>query len=130
MKLYTSIEQAKRIYELCVASARTEKTLTYGEVLDSLGYKPGVSGHAIRYVLELTLIACANLGLPQLTSIVVNQATGRPSEGGYIGLWEEEAQSVFNHQEWSYVDEVDWEYVWDNRKQLSDKHGTENYWGR
>jgi len=125
----TSLEQAKRIYEVCVASARNEKTLTYGDVLNFLGYKLGVSGIAIRYGLELTLITCADLGLPQLTSIVVNEATGRPSEGGHKGIWEEEVQNVFNHQEWPNVDEIDWKYTWDNRKTLSDQYGTPGYWG-
>lgn len=123
-----SIEQAPRIYELCVASARNGETLTYGDVINYLGYPPGVGGRAIRYGLELTWIACASLGLPKLTSIVVNQATGRPSEGGHIGVWDEDVQSVFNHLEWPNVDEIDWEYVWDNRKHLSNKYGTPGYW--
>ncbi len=124
-------EQAKRIYELCVVSAKAENTLTYAEVLDSLGYQQGVSGQAIRYGLELVLIACANMGLPILTSIVVNQSTGRPSDGGYPkDPWKKEVQSVFNHKEWPVMDEIDWKYVWNNRKQLSNKHGTSGYWSR
>jgi len=75
-------EQARRIYGLCVVRANTTKrTLTYGEVLYSLGYKKGVSGQAIRYGLELVLIACADSGLPKLTSIVVNKLSGSPSAG-------------------------------------------------
>jgi len=123
-------EQAKQIYKLCVASATiTKKTLTYGEVLSALGYKKGVSGQAIRYGLELVLIACADSGLPILTSIVVNQSTGSPTAGKYPdNSWKKEAQRVFRHVEWPNVDEIDWEYVWGNRQKLSDKHGEIGYW--
>lgn len=123
-------EQARMIYELCVASSKTTKnTLTYGELLNNLGYKKGVSGQAIRYGLELVLIACADLGLPILTSIVVNQSTGSPSPGEPPGKsWEKETKRVFSYKGWPDVDEIDWKYVWDNRKELSDKHGTSGYW--
>ena len=130
-------EQAKQIYELCVTRANTTKnTFTYGEILKALGYKKNVSGQAIRYALELVLIACVDSGLPILTSIVINQLTGSPSPpappGEYLdnslNLWEKEAQKVFSHVEWPGVDEIDWEYVWENRKDLSDKHGTRGYW--
>lgn len=123
-------EQARKIYGLCIAKANaTKNTLTYGEVIEALGYKKGVSGQAIRYGLELVLIACANSGLPILTSIIVNQLTGSPSAGEYPDKsWEKEAQRVFSHKEWPNVDEIDWKYIWDNRKRLSDKHGTPGYW--
>lgn len=126
-----SKEQARKIYELCIAKANaTKNTLTYGEVLKVLGYKKGVSGQAIRYGLELVLIACADSRLPILTSIVVNQLTGSPSAGKYPDKsWEKEAQRVFSHDEWPDVDEIDWKYIWENRKKLSDKHGTSGYWG-
>lgn len=124
-------EQAKKIYSICIAKANTNKnTLTYGEVLKALGYKKGVSGQAIRYGLELVLIACADSGLPRLTSIVVNQLTAIPSAGEYPGgSWKKEAERVFSHKEWPEVDEIDWKYIWKNRKMLSDKHGTPGYWG-
>jgi len=123
-------EQARKIYELCIARANdTKNTLSYGEVLKTLGYKKGVSGVAMRYGLELVLIACADNGLPILTSIVVNELTGSPSAGKYPNKsWEKEAQKVFRHKEWPDVDEIDWEYIWENRKRLSDKHGTPGYW--
>ena len=131
-------EQAKKIYALCVTRANTTKnTFTYGEILNALGYKKGVSGQAIRYGLELVLIACVDSGLPNLTSIVVNQSTGSPSPPTPTGedpvtpynYWEKEAQKVFCNVEWPDVDEIDWKYVWENRKRLSAKHGTPGYWG-
>jgi hypothetical protein len=124
-----SVAQAKQIYQLCVDSAMASRTLTYGAVLNSLGYDRGVPGYAIRYGLELVLIACRDRELPGLTSIVVNESTGRPSVGGYPqDRWDGDVQGVFAHQKWPPVDEVDWEYVWKNRRQLSNMHGTPGYW--
>ena len=124
-------QQAKKIYEVCVVNARRGKTLTYREVLDYLGYKKNVQGHSIRYGLELAWIACAHTNLPILTSIVVNHATGEPSADGYpVADWESDAQKVFNHQEWPHVDDIDWIYVWENRKELSNIHGTRGYWSK
>jgi hypothetical protein len=129
----TSNEQAKQIYEMCVASARANKTLTYGNLLHSLGYGIGVTGHAIRYGLELVLVACAITKLPMLTSIVVNQSSGRPSDGGLpidMDSWEKVAKNVFDRNEWPLVNEIDWAFVWRNRKQLSKEYGTKGYWGK
>lgn len=125
-----SIQQAKKIYEICVLKAKTGKTVTYQEVLDYLGYNIGTPGHAIRYGLELAWIACAYSDLPILTSIVVNNASGAPSSSGYsVPDWEKDAQKVFNHREWPSVDVIKWDYIWDNRKDLSNTYGTRGYWG-
>lgn len=126
-----SKEQARKIYELCITNLNdTKNLLTYGEVLKALGYKKGVSGQAIRFGLELVLISCADSGLPILTSTVVNQLTGSPSAGEYPNKsWEKEAQRVFSHKDWPDVDEIDWKYIWENRKKLSNKFGTPGYWG-
>ena len=101
----TSIKQAEKIYDLCVQSAKKQKTLTYGEVLQSLGYRKVVSGHAIRYGLELVLIACGDRKLPMLTAIVVNQSTGMPAQGGYAGSsWAKDIKKVFNHKHKKWPD--------------------------
>lgn len=125
-----SIKQAQKIYEVCVLNAKIGKTVTYKKVLDYLGYDLGVPGHAIRYGLELAWIACSHSKLPILTSIVVADATGKPSPSGYsVHDWEKDAQKVFAHKEWPEVDEIDWNYIWENRKELSNTHGTQGYWG-
>jgi len=125
-----SSAQAKKIYELCVNSAKSGETLTYGEVLQSLGYRKGVSGNAIRYGLELVLIACADRALPMLTAIVVNQANEEPTPAGYAGSsWAKDRDKVFNHKKWPDVTTFAWRAVWDDRKELSKKYGTEGYWG-
>jgi hypothetical protein len=124
-----SREQAKQIYPLCVDRAKLKQTLSYGDVLKSLGYKKGVAGHAIRYGLELVLIACADNHLPMLTCIVVCKDNDKPSDGGYRGVsWEEDSQKVFSHKDWLAVDEIDWDLTWRNRKLLSAKYGTPGYW--
>lgn len=124
----TCREQAVTIYELCVASAKTNNTLSYGDVISALGYGKGVRGHAIRYGLELVLIACAHLGLPILSSLVVNESSGSPSPEPPGKSWEEEILNSFRQEKWPHVDEIDWEYVWNNRNELSDRYGTSGYW--
>jgi hypothetical protein len=118
-------EQARKIYEVCISSAKVKRTITYQEVLNSLGYADGISGNAIRYGLELVLITCADQGLPKLTSIVVNKSTGEPSPNGLtVDL------SVFVKKEWPAVNKIDWIYYWNKRKQLSHKYGTPGYWSK
>ena len=126
----TSIEQAEKIYELCVNSAKRGETLTYGEVLHALGYRQGVSGDAIRYGLELVLIACADRDLPMLTAIVVNQSNGEPTPDEPAGSsWAKDREKVFKYKTWPDVATFAWAAVWDNRKELSAKYGTKGYWG-
>ena len=122
------IQQAEKIYEVCVINAKAGTTVTYREVLNRLGYGPGVSGQAIRYGLELTWIACIDCDLPSLTSIVVNSTTGEPSSGYSVDDWKKDAQKVFKQREWPNADEIDWDFVWENRKELSNKYGTRGYW--
>ena len=124
-----AINQAQEIYGLCVEAAQAKSFLTYRRVLHRLGYNSNVGGHAIRYGLELVWIACAKEGLPVLTSIIVNQATGEPTKSGYdVPDWRKNAEKVFAHKEWPNVDAIDWDYVWENRKVLSDTYGTRGYW--
>lgn len=135
-QFYTPAEVSRimaKVIGICVTRANTiQNAFTYGEILSALGYKEGVPGHAIRYGLELVLIACVDSGLPILTSIVVNQTTGSPTPptptGNSHNSWEKEAHRVFSHVGWPDVDEIDWDYVWENRHSLSDKHGIRGYW--
>lgn len=125
------IEQAKKIYELCVSNAKLGEPLTYRAVLDHLGYGPRVQGHSIRYGLELAWIACAYSKLPILTSIVVEQKTGGPSETGYsVPNWKADAMKVYAQEVWPVVDDIDWKYVFENRVDLSNAFGTRGYWKR
>ncbi len=122
-------QQAIKIYEVCVKNAKLGKKLTYRDVLDYMGYGKRVQGHSIRYGLELAWIACAYSKLPILTSIVVNQGTGEPSASGYsVADWEKDAQKVFKQKEWPLVDNIDWDYVYNHRAELSNKYGTRGYW--
>lgn len=124
-------QQAIKIYEVCVKNAKLGNKLTYRDVLDYLGYGVRVQGHSIRYGLELAWIACAFSKLPILTSIVVNQGTGEPSASGYsVADWEKDAQKVFKQKEWPRVDDIDWDYVYKHRTELSNIHGTRGYWNK
>lgn len=122
------LQQAMKIYEVCVSQAKLAETITYREVLDYLGYGERVQGHSIRYGLELAWIACAYSKLPILTSIVVNRWTGEPSEGYSVNDWENEEKKVFEHTDWPKVDDIDWNYVYRNREELSGLHATRGYW--
>ncbi len=126
----TAIEQAAMIYTFSSQAAKAGKTVTYRDVLDYLGYGPGVSGQAIRYGLELAWIACSYMGIPSVTAIIVNQSSGAPSEGYSVEDWERDAQQVFSQDNWHPSDEIDWNYVWYNRVGLSEKHSTRGYWTR
>lgn len=126
----TAIEQAVKIYKVCVQAAKEGNIISYRQVLDELGYGPRVSGHAIRYGLELAWIACAHKGLPSLTAIVVNQSTGAPSEGYAVVDWQKDKQAVFAIKNWPVADSIDWPFIWDSRIELSEKYGTRGYWAR
>ena len=123
-----SLEQAPLIYELCVQATAP---LTYRQVLDHLGYGPSARGHVIRYGLELVRLACEMRGLPVLTAIVVQQSSGRPSDGGLpedASDWELEKTRVLACRIWPPASEINWQFVWDNRRCLSDKYGMKDYW--
>ena len=78
--------------------------------------------------MELALVGCTSIGLPKLTSIVVKKDTGKPAAGYPLETWEDDVDGVFEYQNWPEVDEIDWEYVWNNRVILSDEYGTKGYW--
>lgn len=126
----TAIEQAEKIYSVCMQAAKEGKTLNYRDVLNKLGYGPKVGGHVIRYGLELAWMACAYKGLPSLTAIVVNKSTGAPSEGYAVVDWQKDKQAVFAVQSWPIADSIDWTFIWENRVELSEKYGTRGYWMR
>lgn len=127
----TALEQAQKIYVICVESTKDGSLITYKEVLDKLGYGPRVSGHAIRYGLELVWIACAHTKQPILTSIIVNKRTGAPNPDGYsVESWKNDAVKVMKCNKWLHVDQIDWDYIWANRAELSDKHATRGYWSK
>jgi hypothetical protein len=110
-----SIEQAQKIYALCVGAAKMGKTLKYREVLDHLGYKPRATGQVIRSGLKLAGKACAEKKLPKLTCIIVTKASGKPSKEYQPELWEKDVKIVFCHKDWPSVHDIDWQYIWDHR---------------
>lgn len=123
-----ALKQAQLIYQCGVTAARNGVTITYRDVLNELGYSEKVSGQAIRYGLELAWIACADKGLPSITSIIVNKGSGSPSGGYAVDDWEKDKDKVFAQSDWPALNDFDWDYIWVNRAQLSDKYGTRGYW--
>lgn len=117
-----AIEQATIIYPLLVQSAKTGCTLTYREVNDSLGYKNNASGHAIRPGMDLIVLYCKDAGYPQLTSLIVNKNSGKPTEGYAYGSGEnipDEHSKCFKHQ-WERF--FNYKEIWDRRVELRKAH--------
>jgi len=124
--------QVEEIYKLCLSevSNNNANTLTYGEVLEKLGYEKKTSGNAIRHALELLLIACGYHNLPRLSYLIVNKSSGRPTNNAYQHeKWDEELEKIKTFQTWPQVEEIDWEHIWNNRVSLSAQYGVPGYWG-
>jgi hypothetical protein len=117
-----AIEQAEKIYPLLVQAARERTTFTYGEINRSLGYKHNASGHAIRPGMDLIVLYCFEYGSPQLTSLIVNKKSGKPTEGYAYG----EGENI-NHEHlacYAHKWEASFDYagIWNRRFQLRKKY--------
>ena len=55
-------------------------------------------------------------------------ASGTPSEGYSVENWELDAEKVYAQTNWPATDDIDWDFIWENRAALSDKFGTRGYW--
>lgn len=90
----TVAERAVQIWQLLIGAARVRQTLTYSMVADAIGMGAGT----LAQPLELVMGFCDRNGLPPLTVLVVNQATGRPGAG--LSTLEElnrDRERVFNY---------------------------------
>ncbi|URD60577.1 ribose-phosphate pyrophosphokinase [Sphingomonas sp. KRR8] len=73
-----------------IAAARAGTALTYGELLERLGYafsRPKM--RALCKVLTLIDEQAAAAGEPELAVLVVRQSDGLPGQGWWIGSWEQ-----------------------------------------
>ncbi len=70
-------EREAQIWSVLVLAARTQQILSYG-MLEKI---VGIPKHGLGPVLAPIQAYCKNNKLPPLTSIVVNEKTGLPSEG-------------------------------------------------
>lgn len=74
----TRAGRALQIYLILIGYARSRQVLTYGELGRLIGYTHvGVIGN----VLGPIMAYCERENLPPLTSIVVNEKTGKPGAG-------------------------------------------------
>ena len=89
-----AFEQAEIIYPLLVKAAKNRSTFTYGEINEALGYKNNASGHAIRAGMDLIVLYCTESDFPQLTSLIVNKESGRPTEGYAYGKGKKSTRST------------------------------------
>jgi len=74
----TNATRAVQIWQILVAKASSRETLTYGELAKLLKYGgAGTLSHSLGHIMYY----CQQNGLPPLTVIVVNKATGSPGDG-------------------------------------------------
>ncbi len=72
-----------------IAAARAGTSLSYGELLEQLGYsfsRPKM--RALCKVLEAVDRAAETAGEPELAVLVVRQSDGLPGQGWWVGSWE------------------------------------------
>ena len=67
-----------QIYPILIGAAHNRQTLTYGMVADLLGYE---GAGVLDRQLGLLMYWCDDHGLPPVTVLVVNSATGLPGVG-------------------------------------------------
>ena len=72
--------RAAQIWPLLVRAAGEENTLTYGELADKMGMKPG-AGRVMGRFLDPIMRYCDYHGLPPLTALVTKKTGGLPSDG-------------------------------------------------
>lgn len=74
----TRSERAMQVWQILVGAAHHRQTLTYGQVANYLEFN---GAGVLAQILGCIMGYCAAKGLPPLTCIVVNQATGLPGAG-------------------------------------------------
>lgn len=96
---YNMEQLAAQSWETLVNHARKDKQPNYGPLAEQLG----VYIRPIRWVLERIQTQCDRAGLPPLTILVVNKATGEPG-AGFRGAPHDqlkEARQAVIHFDWS-----------------------------
>jgi len=74
----TLYQRSNQIWSLLICAARERKTYRYGDIATILGFQgAGTMGQFLGPIMRL----CKANNWPPLTVLVVNQATGLPSEG-------------------------------------------------
>jgi hypothetical protein len=101
--------QAQRIWLILVAFVSSptrgptdEKTITYGELAELMGYPDKRAGHTLGRQLGIVGRYCRLNDLPALNAIVVDQTTGAPGEGVLLrdGRTVKQEQKAVLAQDW------------------------------
>ena len=87
--------RACAIWDVLIAQAAENKTITY----KSLSEKVNVHHRALRHALEVIQEFCQTNKLPHLTALVINSTTGLPGAGNNLddSLLEKEYQRIFRY---------------------------------
>lgn len=93
----TIATRAVQIWQILVAKASNRQTLTYGELAELLKFK---GADVLARPLGHIMYYCQQNGLPPLTVLVVNQATGLPGPGLDVPPSEQnsEREKVFRYE--------------------------------
>ena len=91
-------QRAHQLWSVLAFAASNRQTLTYA----FLGKLVGLPAAAIGRSLYPIQYFCKQQGLPPLTVLVVNQATGRPGEGLDVDDFAKMVQEVFEYDWISY----------------------------
>ena len=87
-------EWACLMWQALVARATTRRTVTYGELAKDIGYG---APNLMSGPLELIFRYCKAHQCPDLTVLVVTQATGKPGDGNNTDDVDAEREWVFAH---------------------------------
>ena len=104
--------QAQRIWLILVAFVsgptrrrNDDKTITYGELAELMGYADRRAGHMLGRQLGIIGEFCRLNDLPALNSIVINRSTGVPGEEVLLrdGRSVKQEQNAVMRQDWFQV---------------------------
>lgn len=74
----TRSERAMQVWQILIGAADNRQTLTYGQVAKHLEFE---GAGVLAQILGCIMSYCEAKGLPPLTCLVVNSATGLPGAG-------------------------------------------------
>ena len=84
-----SLASPEEVRAHLIAAARAGTALSYGELLEQLGYRfSRPKMRALCTILAAIDEAAEGAGEPELAGLVVRQADGLPGQGWWVGSWE------------------------------------------
>lgn len=94
--------RALQVYQYLICCAANNRTCTYKDVANVIGYK---GAGVLENILGHIHFWCVQNDLPKLTCIVVNKITGRPGHGlsAWVSDIDKERVAVFNQDWWDIM---------------------------